>query len=85
MVLFIGIFRSVCFIHIGAGLTAYLDLLRLLDPDLPLSELLLLSLLEDLLSLESDLSRDLLSLERERDLSLLLPRSLLSLRDLRRS
>ena len=67
---------SNCFIDF-----VYLDLLRLLDPDLPRSELplrplpleLLLSLLEDFLSRESDLSLldDLLSRESDLDLDLL--------------
>ena len=69
-------------IHIIHYLRLQRLLLRLFDPDLPLPLELLLSR-DLLLSLESDLERDLLSLDLERDLDLLLSR--LSLRDRRRS
>ena len=71
-------FINVELIHMIHYLRLQRLLLRLFDPDLPLPLELLLSR-DLLLSLESDLERDLLSL----DLDLLLSR--LSLRDRRRS
>ena len=73
-------FINVELIHMIHYLRLQRLLLRLFDPDLPLPLELLLSR-DLLLSLESDLERDLLSLDL--DLDLLLSR--LSLRDRRRS